>query len=760
VSPDRDNRGAVRLLDGAAAAVFAIHVVLRLSLRSFEGAWGANLLVHLLVPLAAGTWFAARALERRLEWRLTRLEIPLGGLAIVGLLSVPGASHPLAAVDGAAGLCAMALLVPLAVHLFGPSRRETLLALMKASVFAVALYALLQYVELGEHASSEQVRRAIGTSGDLAEELGGRLGAREPWSTLFYPNTFAGFLVLTLPFIVGSLLDSRNRASTVLAILTIGLGAFGMWASGSLGAWVAAAGAAAAFGFLALLHRRPDWGRPLKIGAAAIAALAALLVLAGPLSPNALAKGSEAIAIRDVYWDASIRMAGAHPFGVGINNFQEHFPEHKDDRQEESRHAHNDWLEILADLGIPGLLGLLGIFAVAAWLAPGPDAPPVTPGPDATRNYLAAGIPVGVFAAFGFQETFSAPAEALLIAGAWAGAFLIAARNQESGPFTRIGLAAGVAGAAVHFLVDFDFYDPAYRVMFFLVLAALVLSSRPDESRTAALAAPVIAAVVCFGIAIPFHMTLVPRLLKGDELAERARQSVSEGRLDLAAPGWEAACVENPLDSDSFLRLGLIRFEEWKRFVAGGLAPENAAEEQHKSDLVVVLLESALRARPRSSSIAAIFAAIHERMGRAVAEQRALGDLPGMDTAARAAFHFGEAERFARRAVGFYPTSARNRYLLGRILAGAGRAEAANAEYREALRLSTKAVRVRRLALDGAQEVVALNGTKGADAAAAALREWLKRSSGAPGFEDRWRGILEDLTPAERAIVDAALNSK
>lgn len=748
MSPDPGNRGPVRLLDGAAAALFSIHVVLRLTIRSGEGAWGVNLLVHILVPLTAGAWFAARALERRLDWRLTRLEIPLAGLAILSLLSVLSASFPLAAIDGAAGLCAMALLVPLAVHLFGAARRETLLALMQASIFAVALFAFLQFFQLGELPSSDQARHTVAASGDLAEELSGRIGAREPWSTLHYPNTFAGFLVLTLPFVFGSLLDVGDRSAIVLRVLTLALGAFGMWASGSLGAWVAAAGAAAAFGFLAILHHRPNWSRSLKIGAASAAGLAALLVLAGPLSPNALAKKSEAIAIRDVYWDAALRMTGSRPLGVGVGNFQEHFPEHKDDRQEETRHAHNDWLEVLAELGIPGLLCLLGIFAVAGYLATGPDAAPPPSGPDGSRLLMAAGIPVGVLAAFGLQGAFGdaggSPKVAILIAGAWLGAFLLAARKPGAGPYTRMGLAAGVAGAAVHFLIDFDFYDPAFRGMFFLVLAALVLLSRPDEPRPTGLVPPAIAAVICFSAALYFQLALVPRLLAGEEHADRGHQAAGEGRRDEAAANWEAACAENPLDPEPFFRLGMLRFEEWKRLVAAGPADEG----QQRSDMVIVLLESALSARPRSVGITATLASVHEAMGGAAADPHR-------------AYHIGEAERHARRAVELYPTSARTRYLLGRILGATGRSEASDAEFREALRLSAKAVRVRRLALDGAQQAVALRITTGDDAVAgAALREWVRRSSGTPGFEDRWRGILDNLTPGERAIVDAALKTK
>src|SRR3990172_5679241 len=117
--PDNPRTGPVRLLDAVAIALLAFQIVFRLTVRTESGGWGTGLLAHLLVFLAAGCWFAARALERRMAWHMTGFEIPLAGLWILSLCSVPRAAFPLAAVDGAVRIGALALLLPLAANAFG-----------------------------------------------------------------------------------------------------------------------------------------------------------------------------------------------------------------------------------------------------------------------------------------------------------------------------------------------------------------------------------------------------------------------------------------------------------------------------------------------------------------------------------------------------------------------------------------------------------------------------------------------------------------
>jgi tetratricopeptide (TPR) repeat protein len=160
------------------------------------------------------------------------------------------------------------------------------------------------------------------------------------------------------------------------------------------------------------------------------------------------------------------------------------------------------------------------------------------------------------------------------------------------------------------------------------------------------------------------------------------------------------------------------------------------------------ILDEGLRRRPHSAAIAARLAEVHEAAGlKARVEAKT-----SIETAAGEG-HLIEADRLSRRAVELYPTRAEYRYLLGRILDDAGRSAEAAAEFREALRLSALAKRVRRLALDGLQAAVATQKTGGDGVNL--LREWLKTQP-----PERWNARRATLTPVEKAIVDAATEPK
>jgi tetratricopeptide (TPR) repeat protein len=199
-------------------------------------------------------------------------------------------------------------------------------------------------------------------------------------------------------------------------------------------------------------------------------------------------------------------------------------------------------------------------------------------------------------------------------------------------------------------------------------------------------------------------------------------------------------------------------FQAWNRIAAAPASPETGAEETRRSDLAISFLEDALRRRPRAAGIACWLGTAHEFMAR-----RAGSSGKGRNgfEAARAAMHATEAEKYARLAVELYPTRARNQYLLGRILDAFGRSGEAAACFREALRLSALPGIVPRLALDGIEAAFANRRTGGDDAKAAAIfREWRRREELKPGYTERWRARMELATPEERAIVDAARDSK
>ena len=726
MTPERGDPRVVRLLDAAAIGLFAMHAALRLSLRGGDDSWGANLTAHLLVPLAGAVWLSARALERRLPWRLTGFEIPLVALAALSLIVSFGASYRLGALDGAAGMCAAILSVPLVVHLFGPERRASLFSILIAITAVVVLYGALQYVQLKDASKSAEARQAIAEAGDESE-LAGRIGAREPWSTFNrISNTFGGFLVLALPFLIGVSIDSKSVVVRGAGLLIAAIGVFCLWATGSLGAWIASIGAVLAFAALLQIRRRPEWRSRILV-AGGVAVLVVGFVAAGPL-----AKRSESMVVRKVYWDAALRVAKSHPLGVGLNNFEDHYYEHKDDRQEEVRHVHNDYLQVLVELGIPGLLGFLGLLAVAAFksLRPAASEPP---GPIEDLKWpVGAGLALGWLAAFALQGAFGDVVVALFLGASGLGVYFLFAKSASFGDFSRIGLIAGLAGAAVHFLVDFDFADPGFRHFFFLALGALACATRLEAPSVVGAAIPAVKAVVLFLIALPLAGLVAPRFLEADDHLAEASIAAAERRFDDADLLREAASEANRLDPRPAAERALSEFSRW------AVSPQ----ETRHAELAVAILEDAIRRRPRYPTLEARMAEIQEALSRQMRQSA-----EGIEAASADAM-IREAELHARRAVELYPTSADHRYLLGRILDESGQDGAP--EFREALRLSALAVRVPRLKLDGLQTAVATWKSGGTREQAVALYSKKRRKQVAAAL----------LAPVEKSIVDAAGDSK
>ncbi|SFW78154.1 O-antigen ligase family protein [Amycolatopsis australiensis] len=133
-----------------------------------------------------------------------------------------------------------------------------------------------------------------------------------------------------------------------------------------------ALGLAAAGGWL-LLRRVLSW-RVLAAAGLAVVALGALAFLvARPQFERALGEKSYIAAsnvdTRELRWQAAARMLAAHPvLGVGPGGFREHYAaeSHNAEVDEQTPVAHDMYLEVAAELGLPGFALFAGVIAVAA----------------------------------------------------------------------------------------------------------------------------------------------------------------------------------------------------------------------------------------------------------------------------------------------------------------------------------------------------------------------------------------------------------
>jgi O-antigen ligase len=226
---------------------------------------------------------------------------------------------------------------------------------------------------------------------EFATRLGFTLPSREVVSVsvlggMSNVNLYAGFLALALPFCLCAVFLLRGWwrgismlvALAVLAMLVVlqTRSAYLGVAGGALVAWLLAVGFAPKLGIAPRLRWALAAG-----GILAAAGVAAFIVFAPETNPVAarlrsfFAGGADtAFGARLMAWKITLQMMADHfPWGVGTGNFtvrlDEYFNKGTDFRGEGTNwiHPHNDYLAVLVDLGLPGILAFAGIFLFAAW---------------------------------------------------------------------------------------------------------------------------------------------------------------------------------------------------------------------------------------------------------------------------------------------------------------------------------------------------------------------------------------------------------
>ncbi|MFH1731179.1 MAG: O-antigen ligase family protein [Planctomycetota bacterium] len=191
---------------------------------------------------------------------------------------------------------------------------------------------------------------------------------RRAQSVFVTPNTFAGFLIITLPMaaaLAAAARTARRRAGFLLAAAALALA---LALSQSRGAWVAGAAGMCLLGW-ELVRRRTVRLRPAAIAALAALALAvggAALALRADLRRRILSTfrphRAATLADRFSYWDSTLDMiAQSLPLGIGLDTYYIDYPAHRRVSLAGSPplYAHNDYLQVLAELGIVGFAALL-----------------------------------------------------------------------------------------------------------------------------------------------------------------------------------------------------------------------------------------------------------------------------------------------------------------------------------------------------------------------------------------------------------------
>ena len=234
-------------------------------------------------------------------------------------------------------------------------------------------------------------------TGPLGFQIGE--GVYRAYGTFEQPNPFGGFIGLGLPiavalvtyYVIRTAYCVINRhplrsaryevrithyASLFICGITACLLALALYLSLSRGAWL---GAAAAVGAMIVFAPRRRW---MGLGLAGVAVVALIGLSSAGLLPatisDRLADATDLLDIRDVrgvpindanyalierqaHWQAALNMLSDHPWtGVGFSNYQPMYEQYRLlNWPMPLGHAHNIYLNVAAETGLPGLAAYL-----------------------------------------------------------------------------------------------------------------------------------------------------------------------------------------------------------------------------------------------------------------------------------------------------------------------------------------------------------------------------------------------------------------
>lgn len=184
-------------------------------------------------------------------------------------------------------------------------------------------------------------------------ELIKRMQSDRIFSTLFYPNTLAGALILCTPVVLWAVWSMRRwfeRSARVFLVLVVLAGALGclVW-SGSKAGWLIA------LGQVMVLLLRVRMPARLRSGILTVVCVTGLVVFAWRYA-GYFQRGATSLGARLDYWTAAVKITGRHPIaGIGQGNFGRVYAQIKPPDAEMTRMVHNDYLQQACESGLVGL---------------------------------------------------------------------------------------------------------------------------------------------------------------------------------------------------------------------------------------------------------------------------------------------------------------------------------------------------------------------------------------------------------------------
>lgn len=303
----------------------------------------------------------------------------IGGLLPFAVVSIAAAACRAHALDEASDAGALILATLAGRRLASEPRvREALIGLLVALACVAALRATVQH-----HMIYPIEARALraGSGGDAAPILA-RLEAGRPSGPFTLPAALGGFLAMTLPLTLALTRRRRGAAARAGIVLAALLQGYALFLTRSIGALLATTIAMA----LALPFLAPRRAAALRWGVLVLAVAGAAFFLHARRVEIG-SPGADPFLLRAGNWRAAVRMIRDQPlFGTGPGSFGTFYPRYIEPGMNETRYAHNSYLQVLSGWGAWAIVPL-ALFAGAfgarlrrAWRAGGADLPVLAAG--------------------------------------------------------------------------------------------------------------------------------------------------------------------------------------------------------------------------------------------------------------------------------------------------------------------------------------------------------------------------------------------
>ncbi|GMV35845.1 MAG: hypothetical protein AMXMBFR61_03530 [Fimbriimonadales bacterium] len=386
------------------------------------------------------------------------------------------------------------------------------------------------------------------------------------FGTFFNPDFLAGYLVMIAPLVM-AFLARAERLRAVLAGLLGFLCLAAIVLTGSRGGLLALALAALAFLGSAWWNREVDGRLLLRCGGVAAGMVILLLVLqsrGGParvIAAEGQGEGHSA-AFRIHLWQDSLRMVGAKPLeGFGLGTFA--WARGPYGSVGFTRLAHNSYLQVASEAGLPTLLALFALGAMWVVRVARREATPVE------DNDLLLGV---------------------------------------SRPLLRSAILAAAVGAGVHNLVDSDLYLFSINLTLWALLGLglalavdgttpVLLPRRSFALGATAIGALLSAVLVTRAVAGVIAVQAQAALESADYAGARRgfesalewapndrRYLIAAGRLALAAGEEEAA--------DRYFRRAMLSEPSSEAFTAMALAYQAAGDQSRAADMFLLAVHA------------------------------------------------------------------------------------------------------------------------------------------------------------------------